>query len=109
MDGELKDLLVSMETRLSARVQQSEDRLMQYTGQQTDQLSQRLEDLGQRLTQYTDQRVERAETNLLTAFHGWARSMEIRTRGITTIVSGFDERLSMIEERVSELERRKAS
>ena len=45
------------------------------------------------------------ETKVLTAFHGWARSHEIRVRGAVTLVSGFDERLSLLEERISRLER----
>jgi hypothetical protein len=58
---------------------------------------------------YVDERSERTETKLLTAFHGWARSMEIRTRVVSSSVSGMDERLALAEERISELERRKAS
>jgi hypothetical protein len=57
----------------------------------------------------TNARIEKAETNLLTAFHGWARSMEIRVRSVSTITAGFDERLALAEERISELERKKAS
>jgi len=56
-----------------------------------------------------DSRIEKSETNLLTAFHGWARAMEIRVRGVSTISTGFDERLALVEERVSELERKKPS
>jgi hypothetical protein len=56
-----------------------------------------------------DERAEKLETKLLTAFHGWARSMEIRTRVTSSQVSGMDERLALAEERISELERRKAS
>ncbi|MEP6716725.1 MAG: hypothetical protein ABJC09_14230 [Terriglobia bacterium] len=53
--------------------------------------------------------IEKSETNLLRAFHGWARSMDIRVRGVSGLASGFEERLGSVEERVSELERRKAS
>jgi len=55
------------------------------------------------------QRIEKVETKLLTAFHTWSRSMEIRVRSTSSAVSNFDERLSLVEERISELERRKAS
>jgi hypothetical protein len=53
--------------------------------------------------------VEKSENNLLRAFHGWARAMEIRVRGVSSVAVGFEERLSMVEERISEVERRKAS
>ena len=51
--------------------------------------------------------IERVETNLLTEFHKWSRTYEIRARGTTTAVHGFDERLGFLEERVSDLERRR--
>ena len=53
------------------------------------------------------QHMERLETKLLTAFHGWPRSMEIRVRSLSGTTAAYDERLALIEERVSELERRK--
>lgn len=68
MDQELKQHLEAMESRLNkhinARVEATEERL--------------------------NARVEKVETNLLTAFHGWARSMEIRVRGVSTMATGFD-------------------
>ena len=59
------------------------------------------------LRKHIDQQFEKVETNLLSAFHGWARSMEIRVRNSGSMVTGFDERLALAEERISELERRK--
>jgi hypothetical protein len=70
--------------------------------------AQRKQDL-EELKAYISGQIERSETNLLKAFHGWARAMEIRVRNSTTVVTGFEERLSLLEERVGELERRKAS
>ena len=58
------------------------------------------------LKTYVDERSEKVETKLLTAFHGWARAMEIKVRGMSTLTTGFDERLSMLEERVAWLERK---
>jgi hypothetical protein len=52
----------------------------------------------QGLRSYMDERTHDVETKLLKAFHGWARTMEIRVRSA-------DERISIIEERVAELER----
>ena len=79
MDQELKQYLEAMEARTAA-------------------MERRLE-----------ARIEKVETNLLSAFHGWARGMEIRVRGVSGMATGFDERLALAEERISELERRKAS
>jgi chromosome segregation ATPase len=49
--------------------------------------------------------LERVETNLLTAFHQWAQTYEIRARGTTSAVHEFDQRLGLIDERLSRLER----
>jgi hypothetical protein len=57
----------------------------------------------------TDQRIEKIEANLLAAFYGWARPMEIRVSGMTKTVMGFDERLALAEQRISELERKRPS
>jgi hypothetical protein len=54
-------------------------------------------------------RIEKVETSLLGAFYGWARPMEIRVDGMTRTVMGFDERMSLAERRISELERRRPS
>jgi DNA repair exonuclease SbcCD ATPase subunit len=92
MDNELKQHLDEMEERLNARAEALEERL-----------NARAEVLEERL----DTRIEKVETNLLTAFHGWARAMEIRVRGVAGITTGFDERLALAEERISELERKR--
>jgi len=68
-----------------------------------DELKEYLEAMEHRI----DTRIEKSETNLLTAFHSWARAMEIRVRGVSGVATGFDERLALVEERVSELERKK--
>jgi hypothetical protein len=57
----------------------------------------------------TDKRIEKVETSLLGAFYGWARPMEIRVSGMTNVVHGFDERLALAEQRIADLERRRAS
>jgi hypothetical protein len=46
-------------------------------------------------------RIETVETRLLTAFHDWARPVEIRLRALPMI----EERLGLLEERVSKIER----
>jgi len=63
-----------------------------------------LADMEQRLVE----NLRDMETKLLTAFHGWGRPMEIRVNGMTSVVMGFDERLTLAEQRISELERKKA-
>jgi len=72
-----------------------------------NELKQYLTDMEGRFNKRLDERIEKAETNLLTAFHGWARAMEIRVRGVAGITTGFDERLALAEERISELERKR--
>ena len=54
-------------------------------------------------------RIEKVETSLLGAFYGWARPTEIRVSGMTKTVMGFEERLALAEQRIFELERKRAS
>jgi hypothetical protein len=42
---------------------------------------------------------------LLSAFHNWAQTFEVRARGTSAAVREFDERLGLIEERVAKIER----
>ena len=51
------------------------------------------------------ERIHDTETKHLTAFHGWARPAEIRMRSTLAVTQGFDERLALLEERVSRMER----
>ena len=44
------------------------------------------------------------QTEVLRAFHGWARPAEIRMNSLTTNVQGYDERLALLEQRVSRIE-----
>jgi len=52
------------------------------------------------------EQIEKTETRLLTAFHQSARPMEIRVRNVAATATGADERLALLEERISQLERR---
>ena len=70
-----------------------------------ESVDKRFEELEARL----EARIEKTETNLLTAFHGWARPMELRVGNMTTIVMGFEERITLAEQRISQLERKRAS
>jgi len=65
MEQELKQYLESMETRLETRM---------------DAMETRMDVMESRLRSHVDVRIEKVETNLLGAFHGWARGMEIRVR-----------------------------
>ena len=69
MEQELKQYLESMETRMETRL---ETRM--------DAMETRMDVMESRLRSHVDVRIEKVETNLLGAFHGWARGMEIRVR-----------------------------
>ena len=82
IDG-LEGKLVGLETRLLGEIQSSEERGREHT--------------------------ELVETRLLTEFWKWARTTEARYRQETSVVGTLNERVKMVEDRVSELERRKPS
>lgn len=83
MDPELQQALSQLEGRLAARIDGVENRLRTYI----------------------EERSEETETKLLSAFHNWAQTFEVRARGTSAAVCEFDERLVMIEERLARLER----
>jgi hypothetical protein len=93
MDQELKAYLDAMEARLNAQTAALEKRLnAQSAG------------LEERLRAHT----EEVETNLLSEFWKWARTADARYRQHQGVVGGLDQRVQAVEDRVAELERRRA-
>ena len=90
MDQELKQHLEAMEARIDAKFAKCAMK----------------EDLERFATK---EDLERLETKLLTAFYDWARPMELRVTGVTNSVHAFDERLTLMERRIFDLERRRPS
>jgi len=84
MDNELRDHLTGMETRLLAEMHASE----------------------QRTVHLLTTKIESTETRLLSEFHKWAQTYEVRARGVTARTAEFEERLGIMEERLSDVERR---
>jgi phage shock protein A len=66
-----------------------------------------LKEFIERVEERVEERLERVETNLLTEFHKWAQTYEVRSRGTIQVVHNFEERLVILEERVGNLERRR--
>jgi hypothetical protein len=52
------------------------------------------------------ERIEKTETTLLREFRKWAISFESRFRANESLVVGFSERVTSLEERVSDIEQR---
>jgi hypothetical protein len=50
------------------------------------------------------ERIERTETTLLKEFRKWAVRIEARGRVVDASMTGFNERLRVLEERVDDLE-----
>lgn len=96
-DGITKQDLVMLQQSIQRSLAETEERLKRDSAEAEE-----------RLKGYVREKVEEIETKLLRAFHGWARSMEVRTRGTAVLTAGLDERMSYIEERVSDLERKQS-
>lgn len=113
MDAELKQALAGLEARVVQHFDEglatTETKMQQYTDERLAATEARMhEQLAAtevRMQHYTDERLENTETKLLTAFHNWAQTYEIRVRGTVATVRDFDDRLAALETRVSELER----
>ena len=94
MDPELQQALAQFEGRLNVRI-----------GQFESGLNARLDTFETRIRTCFEERSEAVETKLLSAFHNWAQTFEVRARGTSAAVREFDERLVLIEDRVAKLER----
>ncbi|HTB19339.1 MAG TPA: hypothetical protein VK708_14565 [Bryobacteraceae bacterium] len=105
MDPELQQALAQFEGRLNARIDGVETRLRSYIEERSEALIAHVEERSEALKAYVEERGETTETKLLTAFHNWAQTFEVRARGTSAAVREFDERLGMIEERLAKIER----
>ncbi len=92
----LEDHMVSMEGRLSARMDQLDARM--------DQLDARIDEV----KAYVDQRCERVETSLLTEFQKWASPVEMRLRSHTVVLRTLDMDLEALADRVKRIESRES-
>ena len=84
--------MAAMETRLGERIESVESRLREH-----------IETVETRLREHT----EMIETKLLTEFWKWAQTAEMRYSQDHAAVAGIDGRVKAVEDRVSELERRR--
>jgi predicted component of type VI protein secretion system len=111
VDSELQQALAQFESRLNTRIDGVESRLNaridHAVAQLEDRLNGRIDSVETRLRTYIEERIETTETKLLSAFHNWAQTFEVRARGTSAAVREFDERLGLIEERVAKIERSK--
>ncbi len=89
---------------LSDRLDALSDRLDALSGR-VDNLKDDMSAMEIRLREHT----EAVETKLLTEFWKWAKTAEMRYKQDHAAVAGIDSRLEAIEDRVSELERRRAN
>ncbi len=105
MDPDLQQALAQFEGRLNARIDGVEARLRTYVEERTEALRTNIEERTEALRTYIEERSETTETKLLSAFHNWAQTFEVRARGTSLAVREFDERLGLIEERLAKLER----
>ena len=105
MDPELQQALAQFEGRLTARIDGVESRLNARIDAVESHLNARSDAVDTGLRTYIEERIEATETKLLSAFHNWAQTFEVRARGTSAAVREFDERLGLIEDRVAKLER----
>lgn len=66
------------------------------------EMHEELSALEERITE----QIRDSQTEILRAFHGWASPLEQRMRGTSSFVMAFEERLTLLEERIGKIERR---
>lgn len=83
MDPELKAYLDSKFGEVDAKFGESDAKFVALE----DRLMQRIEQSESAMDLRIGERIEKSENNLLRAFHGWSRSMEISMRGVNSSVA----------------------
>jgi hypothetical protein len=101
-----REQLQASEARTREQLQASEARTREHIAERLDvseaRMREQLQSSEERLHLY----VEKIETNLLTAFHGWDSPMAGRVRKLETAPPVVDERLSALEDRMMAVEKR---
>ena len=108
MDEELKNHLDGMETRIVTRIEAMETR-MGTVETRMGTMETRMEAMTTRIEARISEECHNLETKLLTEFWKCGRQSDMRTREALATANSVSERLTAIEDRVSELERKRAS
>jgi len=102
MDADLKQYMDNMKAELKAelkgQIESSEARIMQ-------RVDGRIDASEERLKQHVSAECEKVETKLLTEFHKWGRTADMRTRQTMEANSFMNDRLLNAEDRITTLER----
>lgn len=104
MDQELKALLVEMERNLAGQLAELRADMAGMKGDVAG-LKAGMAAMKQELLDHS----EAVETRLLTEFWKWARTADARYRQSIAVVTVLDERVQAVEDRVADLERKRAS
>jgi len=105
MDDESRQALGAMEARIVNRLEETETQVLKRFEKTEAGVAKRFEETEARIMkrfEETDEKIREVETNLLSAFHGWSTTMELRLKSLPAT----EQRLSVIEDRVSAIERR---
>ena len=85
MDSELHQALAQFEGRLHMSIDEVESRINaridHAVAQLEDRLNARIDSVETGLRTHIEERIEATETKLLSAFHNWAQTFEVRARG----------------------------
>lgn len=120
MDEELKQYLGGMEDRfvesvteriggridaLQGRVIELGERIDAVEGRIMDRVDGRIDAVEERMKDYARQGLHELETKIITEFHKWGRTSDMRTRQAITDTGLLGERMLAVEDRVAALER----
>src|SRR5713226_1610667 len=102
MDADLKQYLDDMKRDIDQRFDTVEARIMERVGGRIDAVEQRLKD-------FIREADHDLETKIITEFHRWGRTSDMRTKQALSETGLLGERMLAVEDRLSALERARAS
>jgi hypothetical protein len=105
MDEDLKQYFDGKFAAIDDKFAAIDDKFVEFEGRIMDRVEGRIDAVEERMKDYVRQSVRDLETKIITEFHKWGRTSEMRTRQAITDTGLLGERMLAVEDRVAALER----
>jgi hypothetical protein len=105
MDEDLTRFLEARFLKIENNIMQLDNKIMQVENNIMERVGGRLDAVEERLREFVARSDHDLETKVITEFHKWGRTSDMRTRQAITDAGILGERMLAVEDRISALER----
>jgi hypothetical protein len=107
MNEDLKQYLDEKFEAIDGKFAAIDEKFVLFEGRIMDRVGGRIDAVEERMKDFVRQSSQDLETKIITEFHKWGRTSDMRTRQAITDTGLLGERMLAVEDRVSALERAK--